>query len=253
MTMPSKFSGGDPVYFLVKPNSSTGILEPVIATEGFETASDQSMINLTKFPIAAGKNFTLNSSTGEYNIKGAYSEVGTGNITSITKESGTPPANLSYTVYFMLQATGFKLKSNKELPGPVQRFSQIIPRSTISGTGDTISSSKPSVSQIYPMFAKIDINTSVYDTTGLNINLIAIANIVPNDITKVLNQQTAWDINSYTEKTAILPPALKYFDNSNDNYIPYGKIGQIPDGDGGYTENVNACWSNTECSLNLHI
>jgi hypothetical protein len=230
MLMPETFSSGDPVYFLVKPNSNTGILEPVIATEGSETASDLSMINLTKFPIAAGKNFSGDT------IKGYYEPSSGTDITCVTKDirSGS-----NYVIYFMLQATGFKLKSNKELPGPLQKFSQVIPKTTFKATGAT-----PSTSQIYPMFARIDLNSSNYNS-GLDIKLMAIENIVPNDTTLVLNQQTAWDIKSYTGKTAILPPVLKYFDNSDTDTdytgTPYGASGG------------SACWSDTDHSLNLHI
>ena len=50
----------------------------------------------------------------------------------------------------MCQATGFKLKSNKELPGPSQRFSFIIPRTKPGDSGDT-----PSDEQLQPMYTEI--------------------------------------------------------------------------------------------------
>ena len=53
--------------------------------------------------------------------------------------------------YIMCQATGYKLKSNKELPAPQQKFSNIIPK-TLTGT----SSDTPSNNQLYPMFMKYD-------------------------------------------------------------------------------------------------
>lgn len=225
MNMPQSFSSGDPVYFLVKPNSGTGNLEPVIASEGYEIVSDASMINLTKFPITYSGNFT------DHNINGQYTNVAGNNIVSITEDTYNASPTPTYVIYFMLQATGFKLKSNKELPGPLQRFSQVIPQSTIEtaeqGGSYTITSSKPNKSQIYPMFSIVDVNTSTY-ATGLNIKLIAIANIVPNNVTAVLNQQTAYS----TDYTCTQAPALKYYNNTS---IPYGS------------------WGTDERSLSLHI
>jgi len=37
----------------------------------------------------------------------------------------------------MLQATGYKLKSNKELPAPDQVYSYVIPKTTVTDSGDT--------------------------------------------------------------------------------------------------------------------
>lgn len=57
---------------------------------------------------------------------------------------------LGGVIYLMCQATGFKLKSNKELPGPNQKFSFIIPKTTVADSGDT-----PSKEQLQPMFTEI--------------------------------------------------------------------------------------------------
>lgn len=67
-------------------------------------------------------------------------------------------------VYFMLQATGFKLKSNKELPSREQIFSKIVPKTNNGATAD--------VSQTYPMFAVIS-----YDSSNYNIDLYRISGI----------------------------------------------------------------------------
>lgn len=56
--------------------------------------------------------------------------------------------------YFMCQATGYKLTSNKELPSTDQAFSQYIP--------ETTGNSKASNQQKYPMFGIIEINDSSY-------------------------------------------------------------------------------------------
>lgn len=57
---------------------------------------------------------------------------------------------LGGVIYVMCQATGFKLKSNKELPGPNQKFSFIIPKTTVADSGDT-----PSDEQLQPMLTEI--------------------------------------------------------------------------------------------------
>jgi uncharacterized protein YejL (UPF0352 family) len=137
----------------------------------------------------------------------------------------------------MLQATGFKLKSNKELPGTLQKFSQIIPK---TNTGD----SKPSLQQIYPMFAKISLVSSKYND-GLDFSLMAIKNIVPNHVTNVFNQQTS------KKSPCNLSPVIMFFDNNSSSdpkdCIPYGKKSDA-DPYGGN------CWGGTTgMLLNLHI
>ena len=56
-------------------------------------------------------------------------------------------------IYSMCQATGYKLKSNKELPSTNQRFAYIIPETNIA-------ESKPANNQLYSMFTEIVINTT---------------------------------------------------------------------------------------------
>ena len=60
-------------------------------------------------------------------------------------------------VYFMCQATGYKLKSNKELPSPSQRFSYVIPFTDVTGSSD-----KPNANQQRPMFSEINLNDTQY-------------------------------------------------------------------------------------------
>lgn len=69
--------------------------------------------------------------------------------------------------YFMCQATGYKLTSNKELPSANQKFSLVVPNTTVKGGKDTASSE-----QKYPMFGIISL-----DSTEYNIKLVRIANI----------------------------------------------------------------------------
>ena len=60
-------------------------------------------------------------------------------------------------VYFMCQATGYKIKSNKELPSPYQAFSKIVPDTTYPK-----GKAKAAVSQEYPMYAVITYGDSIY-------------------------------------------------------------------------------------------
>lgn len=61
------------------------------------------------------------------------------------------PNNETGITYFMCQATGYKLTSNKELPSPYQKFSLIIPQSGLDSKGKD----SADVNQKYPMFAII--------------------------------------------------------------------------------------------------
>lgn len=69
--------------------------------------------------------------------------------------------------YFMCQATGYKLTSNKELPSANQKFSLVVPNTTVKDGKDTASSE-----QKYPMFGIISL-----DNTEYNIKLVRIVNI----------------------------------------------------------------------------
>jgi hypothetical protein len=74
--------------------------------------------------------------------------------------------------YFMCQATGYKLTSNKELPSPKQIFSEFIPI-TVPGT----SKDTPDNNQKYPMFAIITIEEN---NIQYKVKLARIANILKN-------------------------------------------------------------------------
>lgn len=82
-------------------------------------------------------------------------------------------SQLSPVVYFMCQATGYKLKSNKELPSINQAFSIIKPETNVVD-------SKPHYSQESPMFATIKYNNTTFD-----ISLYRIINIKDTKATKI--------------------------------------------------------------------
>lgn len=87
--------------------------------------------------------------------------------------------NRKGVIYFMCQATGFKLMSNKELPSPDQTFSQYIPKSQITRDSNTnaITKSSASPEQRYPMYAVIELGST------WNIILTRLANIQVNPTT----------------------------------------------------------------------
>ena len=89
-------------------------------------------------------------------------------------------------IYFMCQATGFKLLSNKELPSPSQTFSQFLPKSDIKRDGENnIIDSKANNDQRSPMFAIIELPSS----HKLNIKLLKLDNIqsAPNKLFTQIN------------------------------------------------------------------
>ena len=80
----------------------------------------------------------------------------------------TPVENLTNGVaYFMCQSTGYKLTSNKELPSANQKYSQIIPQTSVVSGAD-----KPDKNQQYPMYAIIDLDENTY-----SIKLIRLHNV----------------------------------------------------------------------------
>jgi hypothetical protein len=68
--------------------------------------------------------------------------------------------------YSMCQATGYKLKSNKELPCAYQVFSKIIPMTSHTADASGKISDSPSGNQLYPMFSIIEVE---HDTDGNNV------------------------------------------------------------------------------------
>ena len=83
----------------------------------------------------------------------------------------TPVPDLTGGVtYFMCQATGYKLTSNKELPSANQKFSMVVPN-TINKNGKDTASSE----QKYPMFGIITLEDNLYI-----LELVRIAHIFNN-------------------------------------------------------------------------
>lgn len=93
--------------------------------------------------------------------------------------------------YSMCQATGYKLKSNKELPSAYQVFSKLIPMTTYKDGAD-----KPNENQLYPMFSVLefehDINGNI---NAIDVKLCRVAGIFKKDGADSFTQ-TSYGTNS---------------------------------------------------------
>lgn len=153
--------------------SSKYNMESTLQNDNVQWVVDQK--NLTKFPLTKREN------------------VGSDPAGSFYPYTADPELQ-GGVVYFMCQATGFKLTSNKELPSANQKFSVVVPKTSVSGGAD-----KASAEQKYPMFGIIDLNDNY------TIKLVRIANI--------LNAKAAF--NQSTFGTSDMK--LQYFQNVSDN------------------------------------
>ena len=111
-------------------------------------------INWSKFPISyRGKNFIeYNKNELENTFYPCIPKYNFEPSDPLYKEHDAYDQYANMAVrYIMCQATGYKLKSNKELPTPRQKFSNIIPKTNPGDSSDT-----PSNNQLYPMFMIYD-------------------------------------------------------------------------------------------------
>ena len=110
-------------------------------------------INLTKLPLLASRPKGIDASASVVYTDSSVSDyyVSAGSYYPVC-------ASKNYTgdgiTYFMCQATGYKLTSNKELPTQKQVFSRLIPKTTVKDGAD-----KPDGSQKFPMFCTIMFGT----------------------------------------------------------------------------------------------
>lgn len=122
-------------------NSNTGRYS-ITQIQGIEPIT----INTTKFPLMiVSDNDKLGVGMGEENFYPFYG------VDSFYQ-------NGDGVTYFMCQATGYKLKSNKELPSEYQQFSYVIPHTTVKDGSD-----KPDEAQLDPMFSDIILNGNSYE------------------------------------------------------------------------------------------
>lgn len=83
-----------------------------------------------------------------------------------------------FVTYSMCQATGYKLKSNKELPSATQVFSKIIPETQNTDPGNSSSSDSPSGNQLYPMYSVLEFNN---DCSELDVTMNRITGVFLKD------------------------------------------------------------------------
>lgn len=90
-----------------------------------------------------------------------------------------PDPNLSGgVIYFMCQASGYKLTSNKELPSQNQKYSEILPQTTTTPKvdGDNVTfTDKADNNQKYPMFSIVNVSDGTY-----SIKLARVAEVMSN-------------------------------------------------------------------------
>ena len=130
----------------------------------------------TKFPYsyASGDDAVTISSTGQYQ--------------PLLKSSSN---ELNYVTYFMCQATGYKVKSNKELPSDKQTFAKVV-----AGT----SGSSAQMSQLYPMYAIVEFNDS-----EIKVKLVRLGNIITINTNKTTESFNLQSISTETLSTQYLP------------------------------------------------
>jgi hypothetical protein len=114
--------------------------------------------------------------------------------------------------YSMCQATGYKLKSNKELPCAYQVFSKLIPMTTHAGGSDS-----PNENQLYPMFSVLEFKHGGdnNDIVAINVMLCRVAGIFKKDGKDSFTQ------TSYGTKK----PSIYYLIEVNEDN--FGKINKI--------------------------
>ena len=109
--------------------------------------------NLTKLPIICKKDYNIVDHTD----------------TTVIHPRVLDPTTPDYNgiIYFMCQATGYKLTSNKELPAPYQEFSQLIPKTEVKNGSESASND-----QKHPMFGVV-----TFGSSNITIDLVAVRGI----------------------------------------------------------------------------
>lgn len=116
--------------------------------------------NTSKLPITKRTQESLDSVLGNSNYNTDY---------FIPTTIADVNDNNNFVTYFMCQATGYKLTSNKELPTPIQAFTQVLPQTKPGNDSDT-----PDANQKYPMFGIIGFD---FNQNKISIKNVRIAEI----------------------------------------------------------------------------
>ncbi len=93
-----------------------------------------------------------------------------------------------FVTYSMCQATGYKLKSNKELPSSLQVFSKIIPQTTNDTDKYGKNSDSPNGNQLYPMYSVLEINYEDKEIDGSTVSVVDNINVRMRRVTNVFKK-----------------------------------------------------------------
>lgn len=133
----------------IKENWTGTMGSTLNSSDDFDLSATVDEVNITKKPLVKISSVAADTSSVIY--PGVASPNMTGGV-----------------VYFMCQATGYKLTSNKELPSANQIFSQLVPKTTIN---TSTKKDEASSDQKYPMYAVINMDK-------YSVQLIRMANIM---------------------------------------------------------------------------
>lgn len=176
---------------------------------GVKTNSSQGKMTMTS-TLENDDTVTWMDDGGHNTSKLPYVPSGLANDATDASTSGLiSPATVNASVtggvtYFMCQATGYKLTSNKELPSNCQHFSILIPETTSDGKADG--------NQQYPMFSVIDMSGDNYE-----IQLIRIRNI--KEETKHVFTQLRYAEGTPTFEWAVLGVDSRYCTWANSKNV----------------------------------
>ena len=111
----------------------------------------------------------------------------------------------------MCQSTGYKLKSNKELPSTNQKFGYVIPKTNNQITANGTFEDKPNVNQLISIYTEVDFVNNDNNITA-NVYMRRIDNITK---TKENNKESLFSQLDYSTK----PCQYEYLVyNSSDMY-----------------------------------
>ena len=129
----------------------------------------------SEYKVSTDVTVKLNSTKTPYIPKSLYDEYTqgiefTGLFRCCTPINITDNPNYDgFVTYSMCQATGYKLKSNKELPSASQVFSKLIPKTKHNPD-------KPNGDQLYPMYSVISFNDDCSEADILMVRITGVFN-----------------------------------------------------------------------------
>ena len=131
------------------------------------------------------------------------------NVTDSNNSDYYNPNYDNFVTYSMCQATGYKLKSNKELPSDIQVFSKIIP---LTDTLTSTKSDSPNANQLYPMYSVLTFEYDENDkVSGIAVSMNRIVGILASP------GSDKFDQGSYG-KSAMTIETLCTFEKEDCNY-----------------------------------